>query len=159
MIPGMNLPDWLSWVGPALDLAQQNAQHVAVGAGIIGALIAARTIRRFAKNHQHDELAANLGVLLFLVVTTEGMFEVVHHKLGVPIPLTLVMFAAYDVVIYSQGASALRKLRDDTNARIGSYLLIIWALSSAASITVSFAGGNAATWFFRFFSPLVGAAL
>ncbi|MCZ7376564.1 hypothetical protein [Micromonospora sp. WMMC250] len=155
----MNLPDWAAWIPDALDVAQQNAQHVAVGAGIIGALIGARTIRRFTKDREHDEVATNLGVLLFLVVTTEGMWEVVRNKLGVPVPLAVAMFAAYDVVIYAQRASALKALAKDKNARIGLYLAIIWGMSIAASITVSFASGNAAVWFLRFFSPLVGAAL
>lgn len=155
----MNLPDWAAWIPDALDVAQDNAQHVAVGAGIIGALIAARTIRRFTKDRDHDEVATNLGVLLFLVVTTEGMWEVVRNKLGVPVPLAVAMFAAYDVVIYAQRASALKALAKDKNARIGLYLAIIWGMSIAASITVSFASGNAAVWFLRFFSPLVGAAL
>ncbi|MEU1240017.1 hypothetical protein ABZ388_06630 [Micromonospora parva] len=155
----MNLPEWLAWAGPYVDLAQQNAQHVAVGAGIVGALIAARTIRRFTKNREHDEVAANLGVLLFLVVTTEGMWEVVYHKLDVPWLLAVAMFMAYDVVIYGERAAALKALAKAADARIGGHLAIIWGLSIAASITVSFASGNMATWFFRFFSPLVGAAL
>ncbi|MEU5668928.1 hypothetical protein ABZ749_00895 [Micromonospora sp. NPDC047753] len=155
----MNLPDWAAWIPDALDVAQDNAQHVAVGAGIIGALIAARAIRRFTKDREHDEVATNLGVLLFLVVTTEGMWEVVRNKLGVPILLAIAMFAAYDVVIYAQRASALKVLAKDKNARIGFYLAIIWGMSIAASITVSFASGNTAVWFLRFFSPLVGAAL
>ncbi|WP_431728260.1 hypothetical protein [Verrucosispora sp. TAA-831] len=135
------------------------ASLVAAGAGAVGALIAVYTFRKFVKRHEHDEIAANLGVLLFLVVTTEGMWEVVRFKMGVPPLLAVAMFAAYDVVIYSQGAAALRKLRENAAARIGSNLLIIWGLSAAASVTVSFAGGNLATWFFRFFSPLVAAAL
>lgn len=154
----MNLPTWTELVN-AVQALQAYGDHIAIGAGAAGALLAAYAIRRFLRTREHDEVAANLGVLLFLVVTTEGMWEVVHGRMGVAIPLTVAMFAAYDVVIYSQGATAVRALARDANARIGSYLLIIWALSAAASITVSFASGNAATWFFRFFSPLVAASL
>lgn len=148
-----------AWLVDVVDVVQSYAQHIAVGAGAAGALLAAHAIRRFLRSREHDEVAANLGVVLFLIVTTEGMWEVIHGRMGVAIPLTVAMFAAYDVVIYSQGAAAVRALARDANARIGSYLLIIWAMSAAASITVSFASGNAATWCFRFFSPLVGAAL
>ncbi|MFG3639063.1 hypothetical protein ACGF3C_02165 [Micromonospora sp. NPDC047762] len=155
----MKLPEWLSWTGQVADVAQANAQHVAVGAGAVGALVAIYAIRRFTKKHEHDALAANLGVLLFGVVTTEGMWEVVHNKLGVNIGLTIAMFAAFDVVIYSQGRLAIRKLTANPKARVGTYLAIIWALSIAASLTVSTAGGNVTTQLFRFFSPLVAAAL
>lgn len=133
--------------------------QVVIGAGSVGMLFALVAIRKFVKNNEHDEVAANLGVFLFLVVTTEGMWEVVRHKLNVDPWLAVSMFAAFDVVIYAQGKSAIRKLTADSGARIGSHLAIIWALSVAASVTVSFASGNAATWSFRFFAPLVGAAL
>lgn len=160
MLAGMQIPEPIQDAYVAtVDVVAAYASLVAAGAGAVGALIAIYTFRRFAKDHEHDEVAANLGVLLFLVVTTEGMWEVVHDKMGVPVGLTIVMFAAYDVVIYAQGATALRKLTEDATVRIGSNLLIIWVMSGAASITVSFAGGNAATWFFRFFSPMVAAAL
>ncbi|MFY1673664.1 hypothetical protein ACN27G_27520 [Plantactinospora sp. WMMB334] len=148
-----------AWWTAVVDFLRVYDQYVAVGAGLLGAVIAVRTIRKFVKGREHDEVAANLGVLLFLVVTTEGMWEVVHERLGVNIPLTVAMFAAYDVVIYSQGAAAVKALKADPKARIAGFLLIIWLMSAAGSVTVSFASGNAATWFFRFFSPLVAAAL
>lgn len=135
------------------------SDQVVIGAGSVGMLFALVAIRKFVKNNEHDEVAANLGVFLFLVVTTEGMWEVVRHKLGVDPWLAVSMFAAFDVVIYAQGKSAIRKLIANNEARIGHHLAIIWALSVAASVTVSFASGNAATWSFRFFAPLVGAAL
>ncbi|MEU4640806.1 hypothetical protein [Micromonospora sp. NPDC023814] len=135
------------------------AQHVAVGAGAAGALVAIYTIRRFTKKHEHDDVAANLGVALMGVVTTEGMWDVVYNQLRVPAWLTVLMFAAFDVVIYSQGRQAIRKLKTNPKARVGTYLAIIWALSVAASLTVSTAGGNVTTQLFRFFSPMVAAAL
>ncbi len=152
----MQFPDWTIEV---VDFVQAYAQHVAVGAGAAGALIAARTIRRFTKKREHDDVAANLGVALFAVVTTEGMWEVVHNKLGVNIGLTIAMFAAFDVVVYAQGRLAIRKLTGNPKARVGTYLTIIWALSTAAAITVSTAGGNLTTQLFRLFSPMVAAAL
>ncbi|MGW1059381.1 hypothetical protein [Micromonospora rubida] len=142
-----------------VDVVAAYASFVAAGAGAAGALIAIYAIRRFTKHHEHDDVAANLGVLLFGVVTTEGMWEVVHNKLGVNIGLTIAMFAAFDVVIYSQGRLAIRKLKANPKARVATYLAIIWALSIAASLTVSTAGGNVTTQLFRFFSPLVAAAL
>ncbi|WP_435233391.1 hypothetical protein [Micromonospora aurantiaca (nom. illeg.)] len=151
----MELPDWSTLTADA----QAYAPHIAAGAGAVGMLLAAYAIRRFTKTRQHDDLAANLGVVLFGVVTTEGMWEVVHDKLGVNIGLTIAMFAAFDVVIYSQGRLAIRKLTANPKARVGTYLTIIWALSIAAALTVSTAGGNVTTQMFRFFSPMVAAAL
>ncbi|MCZ7440795.1 hypothetical protein O7598_31125 [Micromonospora sp. WMMC241] len=151
----MGIPDWST----IADQAQAYAPHIAAGAGAVGMLLAAYAIRRFTKTREHDDLAANLGVVLFGVVTTEGMWEVVHHKLGVNIGLTIAMFAAFDVVIYSQGRMAIRKLTANPKARVGTYLAIIWALSIAAALTVSTAGGNLTTQLFRFFSPMVAAAL
>lgn len=155
----MNVDTLIHTIGQAVDLARDNSRHIAVGAGAVGALIAAYAIRRFTRHREHDDLAATLGVVLFGVVTTEGMWEVVRHKLGVNPALTVAMFAAFDVVIYSQGRLAIRKLTGNPRARVGTYLAIIWALSAAASLTVSTAGGNTTTQLFRFFSPLVAAAL
>lgn len=156
----MQIPEPIQDVYAATaDAVAAYASLVAAGAGATGALVAIYAIRRFAKTREHDDLAATLGVLLFAVVTTEGMWEVVHNKLGVNIPLTIAMFAAFDVVIYSQGRLAIRRLTTNPKARVGTYLAIIWALSIAASLTVSTAGGNITTQLFRFFSPLVAAAL
>ncbi|MFC4107755.1 hypothetical protein [Micromonospora zhanjiangensis] len=152
----MNVPTWLSAIA---DHAQAYAPHIAAGAGAVGMILAAYAIRRFTRDREHDDLAANLGVILFGVVTTEGMWEVVRHKLGVNVGLTIAMFAAFDVVIYSQGRAAIRKLTANPKARVGTYLAIIWALSIAAALTVSTAGGNVTTQLFRLFSPLVAAAL
>ncbi|BCJ64168.1 hypothetical protein [Polymorphospora rubra] len=141
--------NWLAIYGP----------YLATGAGAVGALVAAYAIRKWIRTREHDDFAGKLGVFLFLVVTTEGMWEVVHKQLGVGVWLAIVMFGAFDAVIYAQGRAAVKAVTKSSTARVAGYLLIIWAMSIAASITVSMAGGNAATQFFRFFSPLVAAAL
>lgn len=143
----------------ALTTVGDYAEPAAMGAGAVGLLLALWAFRRYAKGHAHPEVVSTVGVLLMGVVTTEGMWVVVHDQLHVTAWLTVLMFAAFDVVIYAQGLTARAKLQADPGARVGSYLTVIWVMSTAMAFVASSASGNATTTLFRLFAPFVAAML
>ncbi|MDM4721176.1 hypothetical protein QTQ03_28060 [Micromonospora sp. WMMA1363] len=152
----MNLPDWL---GPVLDVAPAYARHVAVGAGIVGALLAAVLVWRFLRTGHAHTRVGTLAVVLATAFAAEGMWEVARGALELSIPVALVLFGMFEVVMVSQGLLAKHKLTQQPPGDVRRHIRFVWAVAAASGIVASTASSSVPEFLLRLFAPAVGAGI
>ncbi|MEV0805716.1 hypothetical protein [Micromonospora sp. NPDC050200] len=156
----MTLPTWLIEV---IDAAQPYAQHIAVGAGAVGALLALILLWRFVRRgHAHVKLG-RVAVTLATLFAMEGMYEVAHGPLGLNVAGSLMFCATFEVVMLHQGSLAAHKLAAHYGGGpapdISRHMRFVWLVAGASGVIASTASDSVTEVVLRLATPPLAAGI
>lgn len=155
----MTLPTWLTEV---IDVVQPYAQHVAMGAGAVGALLALTLLWRFLRRgHAHVKLG-RVAVTLATLFAMEGMYEVSHGPLGLNVAGSLMFCATFEVVMLHQGSLAAHKLAAagaGPTPDISRHMKFVWIVAVTSGVIASTASDSATEVVLRLATPPLAAGI
>lgn len=157
----MNLP-MPAWLVDVVDVVQAHAQHVAVGAGAVGALMALALLWRFLRRgHAHVKLG-RVAVTLATLFAMEGMYEVAHGPLGLNVAGSLMFCATFEVVMLHQGSLAAHKLAAagaGPTPDISRHMKFVWIVAVTSGVIASTASDSVTEVVLRLATPPLAAGI
>lgn len=150
------------WVIDIADVVQAHAQHVAVGAGAVGALLALTLLWRFLRTGQVHEKLGQVAVTLATAFAMEGMYEVAHGPLDLNVAGSLMFCATFEVVMLHQGSLAAHKLAaavDGHAPDISRHMKFVWLVSIASGVIASTASDSVTEVVLRLATPPLAAGI
>lgn len=129
-----------------------------VGGGL-GILTGVLLFWRFMVTGKPHERVGLLAVILATAFSADGMWAVARKSLHLSIPVALVLFAMFEVVMLSQALLAKHKLANDVKANVARHVNFVWTLAALSGVVACLNSANAAEIVLRLVAPSVAAAI
>lgn len=146
-----------------LDRIQQfwtaYGQPIVLGAGGTAILLATILVWRFMRTGKPHERVGTLAVVLATAFSADGMWAVARKSLHLSIPVALVLFAMFEVVMLSQALLAKHKLAGNAKANITRHINFVWTLAALSGVVACLNSANPAEVVLRLVAPSVAAAI
>lgn len=134
-------------------------QPIIFGVGGLAILIAAVLGWRFMRTGKPHERVGTLAVVLATAFSADGMWAVARKSLHLSVPVALVLFAMFEVVMLSQALLAKHKLTVDAKANITRHINFVWTLAGLSGAVACLNSANPAEVVLRLVAPSVAAAI
>lgn len=130
---------------------------IMLGAALFTVLLVVVAVVVIFRSDQRDRWVSGLTALVVLAWTSEGLWEVARHTLGLPIGFAVMTFFVFEAMMVSSAMQAERhRRRHGTPGPAGQY---VWVLASLTALVVALNAATLVEAVLRFALPLAAAGL
>lgn len=138
-------------------LWESDGGWIMLGAAVFTVLLVLVAVVVIVRSRQRDRWVSGLTALVVLAWTSEGLWEVARHTLGLPIGFAIMTFFVFEAMMVSSAMQAERhRRRHGTPGPAGQY---VWVLASLTALVVALNAATLVEAVLRFALPLAAAGL